>query len=232
MDIKWFFLINQWAMKFTDIFWTSLSLLGNGWSLFALALPLLIFAPRTLFSALISGLFAGICSPIAKAFFDTPRPAAILNQSAIHIVDQPLLHSAMPSGHTMTAFAIATAIFFAAPRQRRPQLMWLFILAAATGLSRIATGSHWPSDVFIGATLGMICGLLGAYTSTLIKVSFFELNQWPSKIILLSSVLCMYFLTSNALDFQMNQPVQYGLAFIIFLTWLMVAKKSLFNRHV
>ena len=37
----------------------------------------------------------------------------------------------------------------------------MIILAAVTGLSRLAAGLHWPEDVLAGAGLGLLCGAVG-----------------------------------------------------------------------
>jgi len=64
-----------------------------------------------------------------------------------------------PSGHTATAFALATVISL----QYRHH-GWVpavaYTLATGVGLSRIALDRHWASDVFIGATIGHLIGRL------------------------------------------------------------------------
>jgi membrane-associated phospholipid phosphatase len=42
---------------------------------------------------------------------------------------------------------------------------WLFAAAALVGISRITTGSHWPSDIVLTAMLsvGITVGLLALY---------------------------------------------------------------------
>jgi membrane-associated phospholipid phosphatase len=63
-------------------------------------------------------------------------------------------HSSFPSGHTITAFAVATVISRRYGRQHR----WVPILAygasAAIGFSRLTLSAHYTSDVFVGAVLG------------------------------------------------------------------------------
>jgi undecaprenyl-diphosphatase len=61
-----------------------------------------------------------------------------------------------PSGHTTTAFAMAVIIgHFSA-------ILWpgALLLATLVGLSRLALGAHFPSDVFAGMILGCLCASL------------------------------------------------------------------------
>lgn len=61
--------------------------------------------------------------------------------------------SSFPSGHATGAFAVATVI-----AQRYKSRRWVpfaaYGVATAISLSRISTKNHFPSDVFVGATLG------------------------------------------------------------------------------
>jgi membrane-associated phospholipid phosphatase len=216
----WFISINQQTARLPDVIWTSLSMLGNGWSVFALALPMLLFARKPLYAAIISGIFAGIFSNLAKTFFDTSRPAGVIDQGVIHIIGHPLLHSAMPSGHTMTAFSIATAIYFSIDSKNRTIGLILFILAAGTGLSRIAVGAHWPEDVFVGCALGITSGLIGAILVQYVPTTLFSIKAWPVKVILLASLLSLYFLITSTIDFELNANLQIVLTGLIVITWI------------
>ena len=58
-----------------------------------------------------------------------------------------------PSGHTITAFSMAT--IFAERYKRHRWVPWVaYPLAGLIGFSRISLQSHFPSDVFAGAVLG------------------------------------------------------------------------------
>ena len=63
-------------------------------------------------------------------------------------------HNSFPSGHTITAFALATVISRRYGRHHR----WVPILAyggaAAIGFWRLTPSAHYTSDVFVGAVLG------------------------------------------------------------------------------
>ena len=62
-----------------------------------------------------------------------------------------------PSGHTASAFAVATIVSGRYPKHR-----WLpyvaYGVAGVLSLSRLPTQAHFPSDIFIGAAMGYSIG--------------------------------------------------------------------------
>jgi membrane-associated phospholipid phosphatase len=64
--------------------------------------------------------------------------------------------SSFPSGHTLEAFAMATAISLLFSRKKIiiPVYIWAFLVA----YSRMALGVHYPSDVLAGIIFGMSVG--------------------------------------------------------------------------
>jgi hypothetical protein len=82
-----FLFLNHSFKVLPDIVWTTLSLLGNGWSIFALLIPILLFSPRIVYACLITGLIAGVVANISKSYFDAPRPAGVLDPSTFHIIE-------------------------------------------------------------------------------------------------------------------------------------------------
>jgi undecaprenyl-diphosphatase len=75
--------------------------------------------------------------------------------------DPPAVGKSLPSGHTSNMFCFATVLtaFY------RWRGAWLYLPAALVALSRVATGSHWPSDIVISAigSIVVTLGLLAAY---------------------------------------------------------------------
>jgi membrane-associated phospholipid phosphatase len=79
-----------------------------------------------------------------------------------------------PSAHTATAVGFAIALAFVYPRGRS---VFLF-LAAIVGIQRIATTSHFASDVLAGALVGWIVGHL--FTSRNFLTSRLDSFEAPS----------------------------------------------------
>ena len=231
-DIIWFRIINQFTSSFPDQLWTSLSLFGNGWACFALAFPLLIFSPRILYAGLFSGLFTSILAKPVKLILNTPRPAGLLDPSTFHIIGDHLHQAAMPSGHTTTAFAIATGIYLTIDQSKRIKFSWIFILPMLTGISRIAVGAHWPEDVLVGMSLGILSGILGAKLAGFIRSKYLTIRSWPSLIVISGSFVCGYILLNTTLDFDLNDSIQSILVLLLSITWIMLIKQFRKVNHV
>lgn len=108
--------------------------------------PLVALAASTAFFVA-SGLNA-----MLKGIVDRSRPPEEIGlQALIGVPGSP----SFPSGHAMSAFAVAGAIALLAPRLRWPVLG----LAAAIAFSRVYLGVHFWLDVLVGAALGLVVGL-------------------------------------------------------------------------
>jgi membrane-associated phospholipid phosphatase len=209
-----FLYLNHTARLLPDIVWVTFNMLGNGWSAFALLSPLLVLAPRLLIGAMFAGAIAGALSRWPKHVLEMPRPAGLLDHSTFYILERPLTSFAMPSGHTLTAFAVLSGIYFAMDRHRRKPFLWLFLLAALGGFARIALGAHWPSDVFAGAALGIFGGILGGHFSNRLPDTVVQNTSWLMRLIGFGAALCAYMLITTKIDFKIAEPVQYLFAIL------------------
>jgi membrane-associated phospholipid phosphatase len=208
-DVFYFF--NRHLAALPDIVWSLLSLLGTGWAVFALTAPALWRAPRIIAAWLCAAPLAGVLTRMGKMMADNPRPLEVLDPQTIHLIGEPLYVAALPSGHTITAFAAATAIYFSLVPGHRRRFLWLFALALGVALSRMAVGAHWPADVSVGAALGMVSGLTGAWLGGRIPARHLQPQSWLTRGMAVFGVYSLYVLFTDKMGFEHNLPYQYVL---------------------
>ncbi len=222
--------LNRTAQMLPDLFWVFFNMFGNGWGVFALLCPLLIIAPRALMATLCAGALAGVLSRTLKLSLQFPRPASVLDPASFHIVGNPLTSLSMPSGHTLTAFALATALYFSVTPSLRKQALWLFVIATFAGLARIAVGAHWPADVFAGMSIGLLSGMIGATVAQHIPANRLTPQAWPLRLASVGAMLCIYILLADRLDFDETRPFQYCAAAIATLSLVWFMKQTIKPR--
>ena len=222
-----FLFINQLAQSLPNTVWVWLTFLGNGWGVFAITFPLLLLAPRVLTAGIFAGAIAAIASTILKGYFDLPRPAGVLADGSFYRLGEPLLHKAFPSGHTLTAFAVAAALYFSCDKDKRKSMLLLFVLAAFVGLSRSAIGAHWLTDVLGGAGFGVWCGMLGALFASYMPQQYFSLKGSWLRLVAIGGMVAMYAHLTQIMDHELNLPLQYASIAILLITLAFFIKAQL-----
>lgn len=99
---------------------------------------------------------SAVTNQVAKRVWPRPRPNRGLVPLARQARRVPTSHS-LPSGHSASAAAFAVGVGLESP----PAGLTLALLAGLVGLSRVATGAHYPGDVFAGFGLGAAIAVLG-----------------------------------------------------------------------
>ena len=219
-----FLFVNRFTQLLPDTLWAWLTFLGNGWGVFALTFPLLLLAPRMLTAGIFAGGIAALVSTVLKGLFDLPRPAGVLTDGSFYRIGEALLYKAFPSGHTLTAFAIASALYFSVGKDKRAPLMLLFLLATLVGLSRSAVGAHWLTDVLGGAGVGIWCGMLGALAAEQFPENQLGPRKIWSHLIALGGVIAMYAHLTQIMDLDLNLPLQYLSIAIVAFTLVFYVK--------
>ena len=87
-----------------------------------------------------AGLALGIAQ-IANHLWARPRPY-VAHPGDVHLFIPASLDTSFPSDHAAAAFAIAVA------------------MAALVSMSRVAVGTHYPTDVLAGAAIGTLSALV------------------------------------------------------------------------
>lgn len=173
-DIGLFKMVNAGHTLFLDRFFSMVSYLGYGWVMFPLFSLVVFWRKRgshrisILAISAIALSISGFSNAVIKELVGRPRPAAYFIAPDtkttteegplfdVHVVGKKLNDDSFPSGHTNTAFALATLAVLIFGKGFWPT----FILAAMVALSRVYLGFHFPLDTLAGACLGSAVALL------------------------------------------------------------------------
>jgi undecaprenyl-diphosphatase len=138
---------------------------GDGWLWYGLGLILLVYGGDERFAAIGAGASAAVAGIFLfralKRTSRRKRPCEIEPHCWAAIL--PPDKYSFPSGHSITAFAVAVALGGFYPFLLPCLLTLAFLIAA----SRIILGMHFLSDVIAGSALGAALGLTSFYVFTI-----------------------------------------------------------------
>lgn len=154
-----FISLNSFHSFSLNVFFVNYTFFGDG--IFAICLCAFLFyrkQKKLALLILLAYLSSGLFTQILKNCIYAPRPRIYFEAS------QYLYHldnfgnsgggsSSFPSGHTTSAFALATVL--AVHFKNKFTGIILFIAAALVGYSRIYLAQHFPVDVLVGAFIGI-----------------------------------------------------------------------------
>ncbi len=159
-----FILLNNYHSAALNIFFVNYTFFGDG--IFALGLVAFLYYRKQKKLALLilaAYLSSGLTAQLLKNIIYAPRPRIYFEASQyIYHLDNfgnsGGGNSSFPSGHTTSAFALATvlALWF------RKKWMGITLASAAVlvGYSRVYLAQHFPADVLAGACIGIAFGTL------------------------------------------------------------------------
>lgn len=106
-------------------------------------------------SALVAAGVALLANQAISHLWERPRPFTA-HTALTHVLGARTTDPSFPSDHAAAAFAIAFAVF---AFSRRAGVGFLAV-ATLIGLSRIALGMHYPSDILAGLLVGLASAAL------------------------------------------------------------------------
>jgi len=108
----------------------------------------------------------GVLTPLIREIFPRTRPF-VNNEVNLLILNQA--SNSFPSGHTAFIFALSFAIFLYAFQKnlssREKKYFFnigilFLVLSIIIGFARVFCGVHWPSDILVGALVGIFSALV------------------------------------------------------------------------
>ncbi len=106
------------------------------------------------FYVFVSVVSASLIAQVLKVIIGRARPIfyEALNMTGFFPFTVDWAFNSMPSGHTTASFAGLVMLGLLAPK-----IKWFtWTLAVIIGVSRVCCGAHWPTDVILGAFIGMV----------------------------------------------------------------------------
>lgn len=90
---------------------------------------------------------------LIRFLWERPRPFVENNINLL--LDQAATPS-FPSGHAAFYFALSTIVYF----YNKKAGLFFFLASFLISIARVFSGIHWPSDIVVGALVGIISGWL------------------------------------------------------------------------
>jgi undecaprenyl-diphosphatase len=157
--------VNRWrAPRWLRVWMIWSTRLGDGWIWYSTGIILLLFGGDTRFAAFAACASAEAITVVMframKNASKRKRPCQLEAHCWANVL--PPDQFSFPSGHAMSAFAIAIPLCIYHPELQAP----LLVLSASIAVSRVILGMHFVSDVVVGSLLGTGLGY-GSYLLSL-----------------------------------------------------------------
>ncbi|HEY0895686.1 MAG TPA: phosphatase PAP2 family protein [Sphingobacteriaceae bacterium] len=153
-----FLAVNRHGSCLLDGFFLAWTWLGNGLAMILTGIALLFVKFRYSILVLLTYAYTSLSVQILKRLFDAPRPVQFYQGAEdIRLVPGLEMHHwhSFPSGHAVTAFALATVLAALVPPPYKGYTWLLVAVAAVAAFSRVYLAQHFVLDIVVGSVLGV-----------------------------------------------------------------------------
>jgi len=189
LDPALFRFFNGLSLETGPGLWAHLTILGDGLVSAVLFLPWIRRHPERVWGGILGALAMVLVLRLFKDIFGLPRPLAVLPEGTVHVIGPGHRRGSFPSGHTSTFFLLVG--IWALTTRRRLLSVLLLLPGLLVGISRMAVGVHWPSDVLAGIALGWTMAWLGLRGAQRIPPGMGRVGQRILAGLLLASALVL-----------------------------------------
>jgi len=199
--------INNLAPYIPSWLLENITVFGDGIFLLALVLLLSCRNPRFHWTILFVSLVSAVVVNLLKDYYAIPRPPAVLDPEAFNLLGRGYTSRSFPSGHSMTGFLVASVcICYTKNNLLKVLFMTMAVLVA---LSRVLIGVHWPMDVLVGGSLGILLGVGGVVVTAKWKAGICPfVHLFTVGILIIACVVI--FVDGN--DYNLALPMLYFIA--------------------
>lgn len=185
-----FHTINDLAFYLSEDFLQITTFMGDT----AVALCLMLFfarrKPALLFILLLAAVYGTLVIHGMKAYFDMPRPPALLNEVDFIQIGQAFKRNSFPSGHSATVFIMVSCLYYFTT-QASTRVM-LIVFGAGVAVSRVLVGVHWPIDILVGGGVGVMVTAMAIYSAKRWSWGFSASVHYISLSLLIAAAVMLY----------------------------------------
>jgi len=179
-NVAVFKIINGAHTALLDAVMGVVSGLGDGLIVALCCAMLCMYRLRLGVAATIAFIVSGLVAQLIKRTWDMPRPPAVLEH--VHVLGASFQAHSFPSGHATSdgAMILLAFLIWTCKDWRAYSMAGLFLLAA---IGRIYGGVHFPLDVLVGLSIGIVSMWLCHQWSKRWKVETWQQSSWWWRIV-------------------------------------------------
>ena len=199
-----FIFLNLFHRPYLDVIFRFLTFLGDGWFIIALTILLFFIRKKRLALLVVSSYaLSGLIVMGLKNLINAPRPKTYFENSDYKMLinlNDLFSFGSFPSGHTTSAFALATVLACYFSNKKYSPL--LIIYACLVGYSRIYLAQHFLLDVLCGSFFRC------SFCSGLLVFHYLPPTKVKPKLLPTSTLLrtCIVCPCASMICLQMDKP--------------------------